>query len=85
MLFKIGNFGDLQTSSSYIAADQALNNNSNIQRVVGDSSGGSVALELQTNHPELKSRSYSAPLFVLASRTNAGAERCPNFGDPISM
>ena len=39
--------------------------NLNIKRVVGDSLGGSVSLDLQKHHPELKSRNYSAPVFDL--------------------
>ena len=42
-----GSFGDITTTSRYKAAEKALTYNPNIERVVGDSLGGSVALELQ--------------------------------------
>ena len=51
----------------------------------GDSSGGSVALGLQENHPEVKSRTYNAPVVDLAFRPNANTERFRSFGDPIQM
>ena len=57
-----GSFGDITTTSRYKAAEKALTYNPNIERVVGDSLGGSVALELQTHHPELKLRTYGAPV-----------------------
>ena len=38
----------------------------NIKRVVGDSFGGSVALELQKNHPELLTRVYGTLVLCLA-------------------
>ena len=53
--------------------------------MVGDSLGGSVALELQRNHPELRSRTYSAPVVDVSFRPNASAEWGRNLCDPISM
>ena len=55
-----GSFGDLTTSSRYITAERTLKDNPHIKRVVGDSQGGSVALELQKHHPYLMSRTYNA-------------------------
>ena len=57
-----GSFGDLKTTSRYKAAEKALKDNPNIKRAVGDSLGGAVAFELLKHHPELKSRTYGAPV-----------------------
>ena len=43
---------------------------SSIEKVVGDSLGGSVALELQKHHPELKVRTYGAPVVDLKGACN---------------
>ena len=84
-----GSFGDITTTSRYKAAEKALKDNPNITRAVGDSLGGAVALELQKHHPELKVRTYGAPVvdFKGAVQPNwsANTERYRNFGDPISM
>ncbi len=56
----------------------------NIHRVVGDSFGGSAALELQKNHPELSTRVYGTPIMDLLSRQQ-NAEQYRNEGDPLSM
>ena len=42
-----GSFGNITTTSRYKATEKALTLNPNITRAVGDSLGGSVALELQ--------------------------------------
>ena len=66
-----------------------LTYNPNIARVVGDSLGGSVALELQKHHPELKARTYGAPVVDLNGAVqptrNTDTERYRNLGDPILM
>ena len=84
-----GSFCDLTTTSRYKAAEQSLNENPDIKRAVGDSLGGVVALELQTHHPELKVRTYSAPVVDLKGAVqptwNTNTEIYRNFGDPISM
>ena len=49
----------------YINADKVLKAKPNIITVVGHSLGGSVALKLQMNDPELKSRTYGAPVLDL--------------------
>ena len=60
-----------------------------IERVVGDSLGGSVALEIQRHHPELRVRTYGAPVVDLKGAMqptwNANTERYRNFGDSVSM
>ena len=48
----IGKFGDVSSSSIYIAADNILNQHPNPKRFVGDSLGGSIVLELQ-KYPEV--------------------------------
>ena len=53
--------------------------------MVGDILGGGVALKLQKNHPELTTRTYSAPVVDVAFRPNANTERYQNCGDPISL
>ena len=84
-----GSFGDLTTTSRYKAAEKALKDNPNIKRAVGDSLGGAVALELQKHHPELKVRTYWAPVVDLKDAThstwNANTGRYGNFGDFVSM
>ena len=84
-----GSFGDITTTSRFKAAEKALNDNPNINRGFGDSLGGAVALELQKHHPELKVRTYGAPVVDLKGAIqptwNANTERYRNFGDPISM
>ena len=58
-------------------------------RAVGDSLGGAVALELQKHHPELKVRTYGAPVVDLKGATqptwNANTERYTKLGDPVAM
>ena len=84
-----GSFGDLTTTTRYNAAEKALKYNPNIQRAVGDSLGGAVALERQKHRLELKVRAYGAPVINLKGAIqptwNANTERYRNLGDPISM
>ena len=42
-------------------------------------------MELEKNHPELKSRPYSAPVVDVAFRPNANTERDRFFGNPMSV
>ena len=84
-----GFFGDLTTTSIYKAAEKALKYNPDIKRAVGDSLGGVVALELQTHLPELKVRTYSAPVVDLKGAVqptwNTNTDIYRNLGEPISM
>ena len=50
---------------------QTLKDNPQVKQVVGHSLGGAVALELQKQFPDLKSRTYGAPVFE-----PSGVERC---------
>ncbi|MFM7853398.1 MAG: hypothetical protein ACKO96_16135, partial [Flammeovirgaceae bacterium] len=65
-----GRFGDISTSSRYITVEKALEEHPNIKLAVGDSLGGSVALELQTRHPELQTRAFGAPVLDLSRAIN---------------
>ena len=49
--------------------------------LVGHSLGGAVALQLQKENPELKTRTYGAPV---ASVSGSG-ERYRHWGDPVAM
>ena len=60
-----GSFGDSTTTSRDKAAEKALAYNPKADRVVGDGLGGSVALELQKHIPELRVRTYGAPVVDL--------------------
>ena len=68
---------------------EALSENPHIKTVVGHGIGGSVALELQTRHPELMLKTYSAPAVDLKGAIqptwNTKAERYRNLGDPTSL
>jgi pimeloyl-ACP methyl ester carboxylesterase len=81
---KIPFWGDVRTSTRYQQAEKALKANPNITRVVGHSLGGSVALELQRNYPNLQSRTYGAPVLDLTG-SDAKAERYRNWLDPVSV
>ena len=79
----------MTTPSRFKAAEKALKYNPIIKRAVGDSLGKAVALELQKHHPELKVRTYVAPVVDLKAAMQptwtANTERYINFGDSISM
>ena len=64
----------------YIDAERVLAANPKIRRVVGHSLGGAVSLELQRAHPELKSRTYGAPVMSMSA-----GERYRSLGDPVSI
>jgi hypothetical protein len=54
--------GDLTKSEKYIEAEKVLKANPNITHAVGYSMGGSVALDVQKNIRNYKTRTYSAPV-----------------------
>ena len=69
---------------------KALNRNPNIKRMVGHSSGGSVALELQKQYYYiLQPRSYGAPVLymkgVIPNYNNQYVERYRNYSDIVSV
>ena len=90
MAQKVDNFlpfvslADLTTTSRFQTAEKALRENLNIKRAVGDSLGGSDALELQNQHPELKPRTCNAPVVDLTINSKHVA-RYRNAWGPISM
>jgi outer membrane lipoprotein SlyB len=58
------NLGDTTKTERYGQATKELNKSpGKIKQVVGDSLGGSIALELEKNNPELKTTTYGAPVF----------------------
>ena len=69
----------------YKDAEELIKQNPNIDRVVGHSLGGSVALELAKNY-DVETRTYMAPV-VDTGLFNQGMqpERYRNNNDPISM
>ena len=79
-----GKFGGVSSSTRYVATEKYIREHPHIKRVVGDSFGGSVALELQKSHPELSSRVYGTPVMDLLGKQQ-NAERNRNEGGPISM
>ena len=66
-------------TARYRDASLVLNKNPQVQRVVGHSLGGAVALELQQQNPNLQSVTYGAPV---ASRKPG--ERFRHWGDPVA-
>ena len=53
--------------------------NPNVRRIVGHSLGGAVSLELGKQRPDLKTRTYGAPVVSMT-----GGERYRSAGDPVS-
>jgi len=62
----------------YKTADKQL---SGVNKVVGHSMGGSVALELAANHPGLRAVTYGAPVVSMTPST----DRRRDLLDPISV
>lgn len=71
-----------RNTARYKAAEDALFSSGPIHTVVGHSLGGTVALELESKFPHLRSRTYGAPV---ASFSSAAGERYRHSGDPVSM
>ena len=65
-------------SNRFRQAEEAMNKG--IKRVVGHSLGGSVALELQQNDPDLESVTYGAPVW-----SSKHGKRYRHWLDPVSM
>jgi hypothetical protein len=63
---KIPFYGNFKKSQRYMDVDNVLKNNPNVKNVIGHSLGGSVALELEKNNPNLyKTTTYGAPVISL--------------------
>jgi len=72
-------FGLTRGRQRYSDASRVLNSNPKIRRVVGHSLGGDVSLELGKERPDLKTRTYGAPVVSMT-----GGERYRSAGDPVS-
>jgi hypothetical protein len=83
---KVPFWGDTRESERYQQAESAYNNmqasGHAVDRVVGHSLAGSVALELQKDKHIPKSRTFGAPVFDLAG---SGGERYRHPLDPVSV
>ena len=66
-------------TARYRDASLVLSKNPQVQRLVGHSLGGAVALELQKQKPDLQSVTYGAPV----ASTKPG-ERYRHWGDPVA-
>ena len=73
-------FGMTKSTVRYGDATRVLQANPKIRRVVGHSLGGAVALEIQKERPDLKSRTYGAPVV-----SATGGDRYKSLGDPVSF
>ena len=77
--------GQTARTPRYQAAERALAANPKIVRITGHSLGGAVALEEGKRHPELKTRTYDAPVVQPIFMGWANSERLREFGDPVSL
>jgi hypothetical protein len=84
---KIPFWGNLQDSDRYQTADKSyydlVNSGKPVDRIVGHSLGGSVALEMQRQHNIPKSRTFGAPVLDLFS--SKGQDRYRHPLDPVSV
>ena len=86
---KVPDWGDLRQSTRYQAVEKALKENPQVNRVIGHSLGGSVALQLEKDYPnQIKfSRTYGAPVLDAWDDYWKGnnPERYRHYGDPFSI
>ena len=80
-LTRVPFWGDVRKSYRYKEAAKMLTANPQIHNIVGHSLGGSVAHELQANHPGLRTVTYGSPAISWRDR---GGERYRNGYDPFS-
>ena len=76
-------FGGSKAIHRYQMAEQARKA-TKPDTVVGHSLGGAVALQEQKENPELKSRTYGAPVFDPLGMSPSN-ERFRSYGDPVSI
>ena len=62
---KIPFYGDIKNSTRYNQAKSALDANPNVNKIIGHSFGGSVALEIQKDNNKFNSTTYGAPVVSL--------------------
>ncbi len=68
--------GDTRNITRYKTADKVIKDSPNINEIVGHSQSGSVALQLQKDHPNrLKTVTYNAPFFFFYFGGDKNAER----------
>ena len=72
-------FGLTRGTQRFDDASRVLKANPRIRRVVGHSLGGAVSLELGKLRPDLKTRTYGAPVVSMT-----GGDRYRSSGDPVS-
>ena len=81
-------FGLTKGTQRYIDAERVLQANPKIRRIVGHSLGGAVALEMQRDHPELKTMTYDAPMVSMTPgdryRSEGDAVAALDFGADTS-
>ena len=88
---KIPMWGNTRDSERYKQADAAYENFQNsgkpVDRIVGHSLGGSVALQMQKDHQIPKSRTFGGPVVDLKpfDRFYGDAERYRHVFDPVSI
>jgi hypothetical protein len=80
---KIPFYGNLKDSTRYNQAKTALDSNPNINKIIGHSLGGSVALQLEKDNPKYATTTYGAPVFSPNPFITGNRYRFKN--DPISM
>jgi hypothetical protein len=83
-------WGDLKNSERYKQAERAYNDltqkyGKTVNRVVGHSLGGSVALELAKNKDIEFSRTFGAPVTDPNPYHRGAADRYRHLGDPVSL
>ena len=88
-IYRVPPLGDLTYSPRYVEAKSILDNNDEINHIVGHSLAGSIALELQKrlNNRDLKTTTYGAPVadLNLFNKTFNKNMRYRHPGDIISM
>ena len=81
-------FGDITKNKRYKDADDHLKNNPNINRLIGHSSGGNIALALQKNNPDKNYQvvTYGSPIVSLDpfKENKNDIESFKHNGDPIA-
>ena len=80
---KIPFYGNLKDSTRYNQAKNALDLNPNINKIIGHSLGGSVALQLEKDDSKYQSTTYGAPVLQLNPFITGNRYRFKN--DPVSM